>query len=245
MKADSKLGIVGTNLSAGGFYRLSVAAGYRPVFHAYDRPELPCGAVDKKSTCARPEIFDEMMSFIDIAVLPVPLAHYDDPSAEGITKKIIGDQRGRCPETRKFCAFMDLDDAESVSGSWRSMGGWKLVKVLHLVGWHHLARDARPKGDEQRLVLHIVGSSVEAKERVACVVDALGYDAVDAGTFAHSICAADHVMAGDACFPNPRESALRENRLQCRMGANSAIGRKSGGSSGFPRVSLTMFLVRV
>lgn len=49
MKADSKLGIVGTNLSAGGFYRLSAAAGYRPAFHAYDRPELPCGPVDKRA----------------------------------------------------------------------------------------------------------------------------------------------------------------------------------------------------
>ncbi|MFJ5275925.1 hypothetical protein [Streptomyces parvulus] len=245
MKADSKLGIVGTNLSAGGFYRLSVAAGYRPVFHAYDRPKLPCGAVDKKSTCTRPEIFDEMMSFIDIAVLPVPLAHYDDPSAEGIAKRIVGDHRGRCPETRKFCASMDLDDAESVLGSWRSMGGWKLVKVFHLVGWHHLARDARPKGDDQRLVLHIVGSSVEAKERVSRVVDAVGYDAVDAGTFAHSSCVADRVMAGNLYAPDPREAALEEMLLQSRMVVNSAIGGKSEGSSGFPRVELTMFLVRV
>lgn len=245
MKADSKLGIVGTNLSAGGFYRLSVAAGYRPVFHSYDRPELPCGAVDEKSTCTRPEIFDEMMSFINIAVLPVPLAHYDDPSAEGITNRIICDQRDRCPQTRKFCAFMDLDDAESVLGSWRSMGGWELVKVFHLVGWHHLARDARPKGDDQRLVLRIVGSSVEAKERVSRVVDAVGYDAVDAGTFAHSSRVADCVMAGNFCAPDPREPAPEETLLQSRMVANSASGRKSGGSSGFPRVELTMFLVRV
>lgn len=64
--------------------------------------------------------------------------------------------------------------------------GAPVVKVFNGIYWKHLLEKGRPAGAADRIALPIAGDDAAAKQVVSDVVDALGFDPVDAGTLAES-----------------------------------------------------------
>jgi 8-hydroxy-5-deazaflavin:NADPH oxidoreductase len=60
------------------------------------------------------------------------------------------------------------------------------VKVFNNITFTHLGSLGRPHGAEDRSALPIAGDSATAKAAVTAFLDAIGYDAVDAGSLADS-----------------------------------------------------------
>jgi predicted dinucleotide-binding enzyme len=61
-----------------------------------------------------------------------------------------------------------------------------VVKVFNNIFFKHLASLARPHGAQDRSALPIAGDSAAAKAAATAFLDAIGYDAVDAGSLADS-----------------------------------------------------------
>ncbi|MDJ0392692.1 NAD(P)-binding domain-containing protein [Rhodococcus sp. G-MC3] len=61
-----------------------------------------------------------------------------------------------------------------------------VVKVFNGIYWKHLLSSGVPKGEEGRIALPVAGADGAGKSLVFDVVDALGFDPVDAGTLAES-----------------------------------------------------------
>jgi hypothetical protein len=64
--------------------------------------------------------------------------------------------------------------------------GRPVVKVLNSIIAKALAEAGRPAGSRDRVALPISGDDPKAKERVAQLIDRIGFDSVDAGTIAES-----------------------------------------------------------
>ena len=59
-----------------------------------------------------------------------------------------------------------------------------MVKAFNGINWEHLRDHGRAPGDRERLGIPISGDDPEAKASVAALIDAIGFDAVDAGPLA-------------------------------------------------------------
>jgi hypothetical protein len=64
--------------------------------------------------------------------------------------------------------------------------GRPVVKVLNSIIAKALAEAGRPAGSRDRVALPISGDDPKAKERVAQLIDRIGFDSVDAGTITES-----------------------------------------------------------
>ncbi|HEV8070875.1 MAG TPA: NAD(P)-binding domain-containing protein [Planctomycetaceae bacterium] len=64
--------------------------------------------------------------------------------------------------------------------------GRPVVKALNSIIANALAEAGRPAGSRDRVALPISGDDPKAKERVAQLIDRIGFDSVDAGTIAES-----------------------------------------------------------
>jgi 8-hydroxy-5-deazaflavin:NADPH oxidoreductase len=59
--------------------------------------------------------------------------------------------------------------------------GRSVVKTFNNIYAKHLQEHGRPKGDPDRIALPVAGDDANAKAMVMALVDAIGFDAVDAG----------------------------------------------------------------
>lgn len=69
--------------------------------------------------------------------------------------------------------------AELVSGA-------RLVKAFNTLNWEPLAHEARPAGASGRLAVPVASDDADAKAMIMRLIDAMGFDPVDAGTIAES-----------------------------------------------------------
>ena len=61
-----------------------------------------------------------------------------------------------------------------------------VLKAFNSIGVHPLADDGKPKGDPERIALPVSGDDNNAKKDIMELIDALGFDGVDAGPLAAS-----------------------------------------------------------
>jgi 8-hydroxy-5-deazaflavin:NADPH oxidoreductase len=64
--------------------------------------------------------------------------------------------------------------------------GVPVYKIFNGIWWKRLLEDGKPRGAEGRIALPIAGDDPAGKQIVSDLVDALGFDPVDAGTLAES-----------------------------------------------------------
>jgi predicted dinucleotide-binding enzyme len=119
-------------------------------------------------------------------VVSVPFhAHGGLPVAE-LAGKVVLDTDNYYPQ--RDGAFAELDEGTLTSAELeqRAWGTAKVVKVFNNIYSGHLASLPRPAGAADRSALPIAGDDESAKSAAVEFLDAIGYDAVDAGTLADS-----------------------------------------------------------
>ncbi|MBB5700787.1 hypothetical protein FHS76_000630 [Ochrobactrum daejeonense] len=121
----------------------------------------------------------------DIIVLALPLSKYRSLSPELLAGKIVVD-------AMNYWAPTDGTIAEFEGGRSSSMvvqdflSGARLVRSFNHMGYHEIDEEARPAGDPERRALAVAGNDAEARREVACFIDRIGFDPVDAGPLAFS-----------------------------------------------------------
>jgi predicted dinucleotide-binding enzyme len=79
-----------------------------------------------------------------------------------------------------------IEQGKTESGWVADQIGRPVVKVFNNIMAHSLAEGGLPKGTPGRIALPVAGDDARAKQVVLALVDALGFDGVDAGTLADS-----------------------------------------------------------
>jgi hypothetical protein len=180
------IGLIGSGNIGSTVARLAIAAGYDVVLSNSRGPETLEALVGELGPRARAATPAEAAAAGDLVVVTVPLRAYRSVPVEPLAGKVVIDTNnyypgrdGRIPELE--------DGSATVSGLLQQhLGTARVVKCFNNIYYKHLLSLARPAGSADRSALPIAGDDASARATVTAFLDAIGYDAVDAGGLAES-----------------------------------------------------------
>lgn len=182
----NSLGIIGSGQIGSAIARLAVDAGI-PVVIANSRgPESLEGMIEELGSLATAGTVEQAAHAADIVVLSVPLTAHTAIPATLLEEKTVLDTSNYYPFRDGRVAELDEGRVTTSELVQRHFRGAVLVKAFGNMLAHHIPQLARPQHAPDRTALPIAGDDVEAKARVAAVVNSLGFDVVDAGPLAES-----------------------------------------------------------
>ncbi|MEN3305931.1 MAG: 8-hydroxy-5-deazaflavin:NADPH oxidoreductase [Micromonosporaceae bacterium] len=175
------VGFIGSGRIGGTVARLAVAAGYRVVLSNSRGPETLKDLVEELGPQARAATAAEAAAAGDLVVVSIPLRAYGEVPAQPLAGKVVMDTNNYYAQRDGHLA--ELDDGSSTSSELlqRHLVGSRVVKVFNNIFFKHLTSLARPAGGPGRSALPIAGDDPGAKAAVTAFLDAIGFDAVDAG----------------------------------------------------------------
>jgi 8-hydroxy-5-deazaflavin:NADPH oxidoreductase len=178
------IGLIGSGHIGGTVAALAVAAGYDVVLSNSRGPETLKDLVDELGPHASAGTPAEAAQAGDLVVVTIPLRAYESVPVEPLAGKTVIDTNNYYPQ--RDGQFPELDDGSATSSELlqRHLPDAHVVKVFNNIVFHHLRTLARPAGAADRSALPIAGDDAAAKAEVTAFLDAIGYDAVDAGPLA-------------------------------------------------------------
>ncbi|WP_342024945.1 NADPH-dependent F420 reductase [Arthrobacter citreus] len=180
------LGIIGSGNIGSAVARLAVAAGMNVVIANSRGPETLSDLVAELGPLATAGTVEDAAKLGDAVVLSIPLKAVSDLPDGLLDGKIVLDTSNYYPSRDGRIAALDdssVTTSELVQ-SW--LPGTQYVKAFNNILAHHIPLLARPSGAADRSALPVASDDESAKAEAAALIDALGYDVVDAGTVAES-----------------------------------------------------------
>jgi predicted dinucleotide-binding enzyme len=178
------IGMIGSGHIGGSLAKLAVAAGYSVVLSNSRGPETLAGLVEELGPNAKAATAAEAADAADLVVVSVPLRAYREMPIEPLAGKTVIDTNNYYPQRDGQIAELDSSSATSSELLQRHLPASHVVKVFNNIFWQTLRTLGRPAGAPDRSALAIVGDDAAAKAEVTAFLDAIGYDAVDAGPLA-------------------------------------------------------------
>ena len=180
------IGSIGSGNIGGTVARLAVAAGYDVVLSNSRGPDTLADLVAELGPRARAGTAADAAQAGDIVVVSIPLRAYPTVPVEPLAGKVVLDTNNYYPQRDGHIAELDDHQATSSELLQRHLPGSHVVKVFNNIHFRHLLQLASPAGSADRSALLIAGDDDAVKATAARFLDAIGYDAVDAGPLSES-----------------------------------------------------------
>ena len=178
------LGLIGAGRIGGTVAGLAAAAGYEVVLSNSRGPQTLAGLVEELGPHARAATPAEAAAAGDLVAVTIPLNAFRSVPAEPPAGKPVIVTGNYYPA--RDGQFPELDSGSTTSSELLQghLPGAHVVKCFSNIFFRHLQALARPAGSAERTALPIAGDDLQAKTAVTAFLDAIGYDAVDAGPLA-------------------------------------------------------------
>lgn len=147
-------------------------------------PETLADLVAELGPRARAATSAEAAAAGDLVVVTVPLRAYLDVPVEPLAGKVVIDTNNYYPQRDGVIDVLENESTTTSELLQSHLPMSKVVKAFNNIYFVHLLELARPSGSPERSSLAIAGDDPEAKATVTAFLDAIGYDAVDAGPLA-------------------------------------------------------------
>jgi predicted dinucleotide-binding enzyme len=180
------IGIIGSGMIGGTVARLSVAAGHHVVVSNSRGPETLAELAAELGPLATAGTSEQAAEAGDLVVVSIPVKAFGDIPVKPLAGKPVLDTGNYYPRRDGPIAELDTGALTSSGLLQRDLPESRVVKVFNNIVFRHLRYLARPSGADDRSALPIAGDSAAAKAAVTAFLDAIGYDAVDAGMLAES-----------------------------------------------------------
>ncbi|WP_329016001.1 NAD(P)-binding domain-containing protein [Micromonospora rifamycinica] len=179
-----KIGIIGSGHIGGTLTRRLRSLGHDVTV---TNSRGPASLTDlAEETGAVAGTLEQAVQDADLVVVAVPLLVVPELPAPLFDGKIVVDADNYYPQRDGDIA--ELLDRSLTSSRWTAdhLKGARVVKTFNNIQAAHLMDRGRPAGAGDRIALPVAGDDAEAKQLVMQLVDALGFDPVDAGTLDES-----------------------------------------------------------
>ncbi|TDC45941.1 NADP oxidoreductase [Micromonospora sp. KC207] len=175
-----KIGIIGSGRIGGTIARRLRALGH-DVTVANSRGPESLGDLARE-TGATAGTLEQAVEQAEVVVVAIPLLAVPALPAELFEGKIVVDANNYYPQRDGDIA--ELLDRSLSSSRWTAehLKGARVVKAFNNIQAQHLMDHGRPSGADGRIALPVAGDDADAKRVVMELVDALGFEPVDAGT---------------------------------------------------------------
>jgi predicted dinucleotide-binding enzyme len=175
------LGFIGAGRIGSQVARLAVANGYDVVLSNSRGPETLNGLVGELGPHARAGRAIEAAKAGDLVVVSIPLKHYKSVPVEPLAGKIVIDTNNYYPQRDGHIRELDDESTTTAQLLQDHLPKSKVVKAFNHIYAAALTTDGKPPGTPNRRALVIAGDDASAKATVAKMLDAFGFDTVDAG----------------------------------------------------------------
>jgi len=175
------IGLIGAGHIGSQVARLAVAQGYDVVISNSRGPETLKDLVGELGPHARAATVVEAAKAADIVVVTIPLKNYRSVPAEPLVGKIVIDTNNYYPQRDGHIPELDNESTTTAELLQAHLPKSKVVKAFNHIYAAELTTDGRPRGTKDRRALVIAGDDPSAKATVTQLLDAFGFDTVDAG----------------------------------------------------------------
>ena len=175
------LGLIGAGHIGSQVARLAVANGYDVVLSNSRGPETLAGLVAELGPRARAATPIEAAKAGDLVVVTIPLKHYRSVPVEPLEGKIVIDTNNYYPQRDGHVAELDDESTTTSELLQAHLPKSKVVKAFNHIYAADLTTHGQPAGTRSRRALVIAGDDLAAKATVTKMLDAFGFDTVDAG----------------------------------------------------------------
>ena len=177
-----KIGIIGAGFIGRGLASLGIKAGHDVMVSNSRGPEsMPSVAA---AIGCRVGTALEAAEFGEVVFVAIPLKAYQAIPALPLIGKIVVDANNYYPQRDGKIAALESNATTTSELLAQHLAGAKVVKAFNAILQRDLEKDCRPAGSAGRRALPIAGDDAAAKRIVTGLIDAFGYDVVDAGPLA-------------------------------------------------------------
>ncbi|MFI6161717.1 NADPH-dependent F420 reductase [Micromonospora haikouensis] len=179
-----KIGIIGSGHIGGTLTRRLSALGHEVTVTNSRGPES-LGDLARE-TGATAGTLEQATEQAEVVVVAIPLRAVPELPARLFEGRIVVDADNYYPQRDGDIA--ELLDRSLSSSRWTAehLKGARVVKAFNNIQAQHLMDNGQPAGAADRIGLPVAGDDADAKRAVMELVDALGFDPVDAGTLDES-----------------------------------------------------------
>lgn len=175
------IGFIGAGHIGSQVARLAIAQGYDVVISNSRGPETLAALVAELGPKARAATAVDAAKAGDIVVVTVPLKNYRQVPVEPLAGKIVIDTNNYYPQRDGQIPELDNESTTTAELLQAHLPTSKVVKAFNHIYASQLTTDGRPAGTPNRRALVIAGNDAGAKATVERLLDAFGFDTVDAG----------------------------------------------------------------
>jgi len=175
------IGFIGAGHIGSQIARLAVAHGFDVVISNSRGPETLAALVKELGPRARASTPLEAAIEGDIVVVTIPLKNIRSVPVEPLAGKVVIDTNNYYPQ--RDGQIPELDDESTTTSELLKahLSESKVVKAFNHIYAAELTTQGLPAGTPNRRALVIAGDDPAAKQTVAGLLDAFGFDTVDAG----------------------------------------------------------------
>ena len=184
--AMATIGFIGAGNIGSQVARLSIAAGHDVVLGNSRGPETLAGLVAELGPKARAATAEEAAKAGELVVVSIPLKNIGSVPVAPLAGKVVIDTNNYYPQRDGHIAELDRESITTAELLQRHLPGSKVVKAFNHIYAKELTTHGTPRGTPNRRALVIAGDDAKAKETVTALLDAFGFDTVDAGPLAES-----------------------------------------------------------
>jgi predicted dinucleotide-binding enzyme len=175
------IGLIGAGHIGSQVARLAARNGHSVVISNSRGPDTLGDLVAELGPLATAATPEQAAIAGDIVVVTIPLKNYREVPVDPLAGKIVVDTNNYYPQRDGHIAELD-DESTTVSELLQAhLPLSKVVKAFNHIIAAQLTIDGTPPGTPDRRALVIAGDDLEAKQKVAALLDEFGFDTVDAG----------------------------------------------------------------
>lgn len=178
------IGIIGAGNIGSQLARLAVRNGHQVVIANSRGPETLTDLVAELGEGARAGTRDEAAAAGEVVIVTTPLAAIETIPVEPLVGKVVIDTNNYYPERDGHIAALDDESTTTAELLQDHLAGAHVVKAFNHIGAADLTGHATPAGTPDRRALVVAGDDAAAKQVVTDLIDAFGFDVVDAGPLA-------------------------------------------------------------